>query len=232
MNRMHPGKPPSERRPSAWSGDWRERLHTTTQSLATKMRDTFGFDDPSTRRILIAAVRIALSETPTKDLESAADADELEGAIAVTAQAYRIILDGDRIDRNSPIIAESFMVIVERALDDLGFGWLAKIRKTVQMNLAIEAQLNGHYGTEARTKILEYVHEALGDTASDDFTIFDPNPNDRGEDEQLMMSMPGSFRIVLDSYDLDYHQPTIRDAVVVAVVAALDAELPESPSSK
>lgn len=228
MNRMHPGIPPSRRR--QWQGDWKERLGTTTRSLATRMRDTFEFDDPTTRRILIAGVRLALGEATEADLKrevkqaAKASDDGERGAVAVTAQAFRIILDGDGVNRGDPFQAESFMSVVERALDEMGLGWREKVRTVARMavEMAIHPELSD--GTDPRRKVLEAAREALGPSPSREFAKVVGVPG-LAEDERIVTSMPGMFRVALDAYELDYRDPGVGEAVMAEVVAVLDAEL-------
>lgn len=207
MSRMHPGKPPSRRRPAPWSDGWRERLRTTTQSLATRMRETFGFDDPSTRRFLIAAVRRALGEASMKEIEAGVNSpDETEAAIAVTAQAFRIILDGDCIKRADPLAAESFMSVVERALDDLGLGWRTKVRKTTDVVIAFTRQLETSDPASIRAKVLEHAREATGPKSSGESYREEMVSNGDGDEAELtpMVTMWGAFRLLLDAYSIDH----------------------------
>jgi hypothetical protein len=233
MNRKHPGTPPSKRR--NWPGDWRDRLRTTSRSLATKLRDTFEYDDPTVRRHIIKAVRMAIGEgmPPDDDLvpEDVSE-DGTEIIEATTAKVYRMILEGDGFDREDPVMVESFMAEVVAALDievpDVTpMIWQARVEKSTDMLVALTRGMGTTDLSQLRDKVIGDAREALG-----------PKPGREMMSEKLidhgdgagpvstpLMSSAGIFRLAFNESPLDRSSDSDCESFMVIVERRLDEVL-------
>jgi hypothetical protein len=228
--RNQPGIPPSRRNQP---GDWRERLRATTRRAAAKMRGDFEFNDASTRRYLIAGVRLALGEAATADLDSliASAGGEPDDLVRSIARFYRTLIDGDGIARDEPIIAESFMAVVETALDDMGLGWRTKVRNATQ--ILISGLMKSRDGDVAavRRAIVEAAELALSDRPSEDMVELIEAPETFGNPDvtlDLAVSKAGVFRMVIDIEGLPRHDRATDRLFLDEVRSVLDSHIPEA----
>jgi hypothetical protein len=227
MKRMHPGKPPSQRRQPGWSDDWRERLRATTRDLAIKLREIFELDDPAVRQHIIDAVRIAIGEGSHPDPQSVADSETGDGSasiLATTASTYREALRRYGIDRSDSVAAESFMAEVVKALDDdLGLGWRTKVGNATRIMVATLLKTRHGDIPTIRRELLEAAREALSDRPLEEMVKMVEAPASPAGPAGLepALSKAGMYRMVLDCEEHARRDMT-PESFLAAVAASLD----------
>jgi hypothetical protein len=227
-NRMHPGKPPSQRRD--WPGDWRERLRTTTRSFVAKIKEEFECGDDEVREIIVRAVRLSLggeTQPSRDDMERAFAESEESGDVMIIgmAKAFNLFLDGEGINRSDAIVIETFMEVVTGVLDgELGLGWRSKLQIAVElMAQGVADDDQGLKQVHPRARLIEAIRKSFQDVPSSDFMVESEFlDDDGGTEEAKAFTTPGLFRFILDTYDLKYRTRGVQESFMAAALAAFD----------
>jgi hypothetical protein len=222
MSRKHPGKRPSDRRDE--SPSWHDWLLYTTMRMVSKMRGPFELDDDSVGRQMIAAARLALTDT---DIASAIESGDED--VAPTALALRSMLDHYGVKRTDAIAAETFMRIVQLVLEQMPVDWTTKVRR--ETGYAAD-NLRGEPGRNVpgiRREITGCARRAISDgpVSEDEMIKTMRVPASRSNPEGMvpLISITGVYRMIVEGERLDGGDPATVERFMGVVNSTLDERL-------
>jgi hypothetical protein len=121
MSRMHPGPPPSRR--AGRGDDWRAKARKATDMVIAMTCHFEGRDPETIRAAILRHARKALGRADSADFVKVLDADLGDGPVPTEvtdgAGIFRLVFENSPLDRSSESSIETFMVEVQRRLDEV-----------------------------------------------------------------------------------------------------------------
>ena len=238
MNRIN--KLPPSRRQSPQ--DWKQGIDRATRSILEMQQSSRPLQGASAfRASVIGQLRIALDrEIPSQDLY----VDQRGEKHVAVAEAIRILLGLDGFDWQDPMMAESVMLVAQRAIDDelvkssdtggldpstgQPWTWEGRLAYVIRMSIALERRTGGDKDPVAiRSQVLDEFDQALGEGPSRDWvrTMSVPRRDGVGTVEEACVQMPGLIRMVLGNQDINWYESANRASALEVVHQTLDDEL-------
>jgi hypothetical protein len=236
MSRMHPGKPPSQRRTPL--ADWKNKVYEFTIVLAHKLKTLLELDDPAARDHVIRAVRLAINESGDPQIDAAlagvthrswtlSDEARDDEGVMMTSAAFRLMLDKNSLNRKDPSLAESIMQVVVETLDgECGFGWRSKVLSVTRIMADTLLRIRSGDKASIRQDLVDAAREALDGHQGDGEKVLDVPDRETGTPApELCLSKSGMYRMILDSEVFARDKEMTDEAFMAEVMKAADEAL-------